>query len=478
MKQKLTLKENAEAVLLDVIGESSLSKKRILVALSGGADSVSLLLVLTELSGKYGFELLACHVNHMIRGEEADRDERFAEDLCKSLGIPYYCKKEDVPALSKKRKTGLEQTARDVRYEYFDSFIKNDLADLIATAHNAQDNAETVLMNLARGSGSIGLCGIPLSRGNIIRPILYATREEIEDYLKTKEQSYVTDSTNLCDDCSRNVIRHRVIPELKNVNSSFIGSVSGMTQILKRENSFLEKLCEQYFTDDISSLSKLDDVITSRIISKMYRKLTGSGLEMQHTDMLCEKIKEYAASGSGETLIFNLPLSVSAVFTDGKIKMMQTENAKNEAPCSYDITLSFGTNVFPDGKMIAVMETLSDKNVKTKRKLEYNKNVYSLFIDARLFGDIIKGKIQVRSYIEGERFRENGMSKSVRKIYGAKKIRQPERNELPRICDSASGEILYLTHVGACDSQREYCDKANIRITIYKLNTKEQEADK
>ncbi len=473
MKQNGSLIIKAEEALLQIFREECLSGKRILVALSGGADSVSLLLVLCALSEKYGFSVLGCHVNHMIRGKEADRDESFAKGLCEKLGVPFYSLKKDVPALSRERKTGLEETARDVRYEYFASFIDGGKADFVATAHTASDNAETVLLNLTRGCGISGLCGIPLIRGNIIRPLLYVTREEIEDFLAEKEQDFVTDSTNLCDDCSRNIIRHKVVPHLYGINPSFARSVTNMTKLAKRENDFLERLASEHYTDKISELSALDSVIVSRIISRMYKDKCGAGLEMHHTDMLCEKIKEYAESGSGEKLIFNLPSRISAEFSDGKIRMTETKNRKEEEPCSYDIPIDFGINELLCGKMIAVMEKISDGNVKTFRKLEYNKNIYSLFMEARLFSDIIKGKIHIRSGIEGEKFRLSGMSKSVRKIYGAKKVRQPERTELPRVCDSGTGEILFLPYVGLCDSQYEFYENADIHISLYKLNTKE-----
>ncbi len=477
MKQNLSLINKAEEVLLEIFPDGTLSGKRILVALSGGADSVSLLLVLCILSQKHGFGVLACHVNHMIRGAEADRDEAFAKSLCEKLGVPFYCLKKDVPALSKERKTGLEETARDVRYEYFASFIKDGKADFVATAHTASDNAETVLLNLTRGCGISGLCGIPLIRENIIRPLLYVTREEIEDFLTEKEQSFVTDSTNLCDDYSRNLIRHKAIPALSQINPSFTRCVTNMSTIAKRENVFLENLAKSHFTDEISALSKLDNIIVSRIISQMYKDKCGSSLEMKHTDMLCEKIKEYAESGSGEKLTFNLPDKVSAEFSDGKLRMTETKKRKEEEPCSYDITAHLGINELPCGNLIAVMEKISDCNVKTIRKLEYNKNIYSLFMEARLFSDIIKGKIHIRSAREGERFRLSGMSKAVRKIYGAKKIRNPERSTLPRIYDSETGEILFLPYVGICDSQYEFSENADISITLYKLNTEEQVAD-
>ena len=162
------------------------------VALSGGADSVALLLVLYELSAEFDFSLSAVHVNHLLRGDESDRDENFCRDLCSRLDVPLQVFRKDAASFSHSLGESVETGARKLRYQIFDSLT----ADKIATAHNLNDNAETLLFRLARGTGLRGLSGIPAVRDNIIRPLIECGRDEIEAFLVEREQPFVTDSTN------------------------------------------------------------------------------------------------------------------------------------------------------------------------------------------------------------------------------------------------------------------------------------------
>ena len=204
--------------------------QRVLVALSGGADSTALLLSLRELD--YG--VYALHVNHNLRGGESLRDQHFCEDLCQRLNIPLTVKSVDVKSYCEKNKVSIELGARRLRYK---ALFEAAGGDPVATAHTLSDCLETALFNLTRGCGIKGICGIPPVRGQVIRPLIDCTREEIEEYLSLKGQGYVTDSTNLLPDCSRNIIRLNVIPELKKINpglmSSFAGTVNSLREAEK-----------------------------------------------------------------------------------------------------------------------------------------------------------------------------------------------------------------------------------------------------
>lgn len=213
----------------------------VVVALSGGADSVSLLCALTELSGELGISVSACHVNHMLRGEESDRDMRFCEELCGRLGAELSVLKTDVRARQKKHES-IEECARRVRYDFFEQVSEGKK---LATAHSSCDSAETVLLNLLRGTGLKGLCGIPPVRGRIIRPLIYCTRAEVEEFCRSRGQSYVTDSTNLDTDYTRNKLRHNIIPHLLEINGSFYNTVSRMEKSLREDSDFLEGMAEQ-----------------------------------------------------------------------------------------------------------------------------------------------------------------------------------------------------------------------------------------
>ena len=210
--------------ILDTAKKYSMTETgdEVIAALSGGADSVCLLLALNELKETLGIKLSAIHVNHCLRGNESDRDEQFCRDLCGRLRIPLICGRFNVKEEAENRKISTELAARDIRYRFFQ---ENSSGKKIATAHTANDNAETVIFNLARGTGTKGIAGIPPVRGNIIRPLINVTRSQIENYLKEKNQEYVTDSTNLTDDYTRNIIRHIVIPVIEQINSSLFRTV-------------------------------------------------------------------------------------------------------------------------------------------------------------------------------------------------------------------------------------------------------------
>lgn len=248
--------------------------ERVTAALSGGADSVCLLLVLNDLKERYSLKLDAVHVNHCIRGEEADRDEEFCRKLCERLGVELTVKRIDVPAIAAEKKQSLEEAARNVRYSVF---AEHSGIGLTATAHTASDNAETVLLNLARGTGLKGMCGIPPVRDNIIRPLIDVTRQDVENYLKELEQDFVTDSTNLDNDYTRNRIRHNIIPEILRINSGFYKTFCAELKIFSEENIFIENSVKTAYNICIDNgalcdLEKYDTVIRKRCISIFLRE--------------------------------------------------------------------------------------------------------------------------------------------------------------------------------------------------------------
>ena len=212
----------------------------VIVALSGGADSVSLLYTLRELKDELGFSLSACHINHNLRGAESDRDQRFAESLCEKLSVPVSVFSVDVKGSVRKHQS-VEERARELRYEVFERLAKENSAK-IATAHNANDNAETVLLNLLRGTGLKGLCGIPPVRDYIIRPLIYTPRTDIEAFCKENSIEFVTDCTNLSTDYTRNKIRLEILPRLAEINPSLVDGIARMTGNLNEDSLFLEKL--------------------------------------------------------------------------------------------------------------------------------------------------------------------------------------------------------------------------------------------
>lgn len=265
------------------IAEHAMIQKdsRVCAALSGGADSVSLLRALCELSGELGAQITACHLNHGLRGEESDGDERFCRDLCKRLGVPFYSRKISVSELVQKHES-TEEAARRARYAFFEEALEHFGSGVLATAHNANDNAETVLLNLTRGTGLLGLCGIPPVRelgalGKlVIRPLLYITRGEVEEYLGSLGQEYVTDKTNLSEDYTRNKLRRRVLPELENINPSVAAVIGRMTDNLRADSDFLETLADKALSEaregrgwNALAVSALPQPIKARAVRKI-----------------------------------------------------------------------------------------------------------------------------------------------------------------------------------------------------------------
>ena len=214
------------------------NEKHISVALSGGADSMALITALLKLKDELGITLSAVHINHMLRGEESDRDEAFVRAQCKKLGVDLIVYKIDVASIADKNKISLELAARNARYEVFDTIQ----CDALATAHNADDNFETFLFRMTRKTGLSGLCGIPVRRGKYIRPLLYCSRTEVEDFCRENEVPYVTDSTNLSDDFTRNKLRHSVVPIMKTLNVSLLESFIVIISIVVQKKNLIKDL--------------------------------------------------------------------------------------------------------------------------------------------------------------------------------------------------------------------------------------------
>ena len=187
---------------------------KVIVALSGGADSVALLHILLSLH----YECVAAHCNFHLRGEESERDEQFVRSLCGEWRVPLHVRQFDTEAYARANRLSIEMAARDLRYAWFRELAAREQAQAVAVAHHADDQAETVLMNLVRGAGLRGMCGMPVRNGVVVRPLLCCTRKGIEDYLRTKQIPFVTDSTNTQTDYKRNKFRHIVLPMLEQIN--------------------------------------------------------------------------------------------------------------------------------------------------------------------------------------------------------------------------------------------------------------------
>jgi len=219
---------------------------RILVGVSGGADSVSLLLTLNELRDEYSLAPIACHINHQLRGKESDEDARFVGDLCSNLKISCVIVDCDVKALAEKRGNGIEEAARYIRYKTFEKEADIHECDYVAVAHTADDQAETILFRIIRGTGVKGLAGMPAIRWlnddvKLIRPMLNCTREEVLSYLESKGQSFRTDSSNDSMDYARNRIRKELLPLLSNYNVQVKSALTNLGNQAEDVRDFIDK---------------------------------------------------------------------------------------------------------------------------------------------------------------------------------------------------------------------------------------------
>lgn len=271
----------------------------IVVGVSGGPDSICLLNVLKNLQNELKINIVVAHINHMIR-KEADSETEFVQDFCEQRDIKCFVKKADVLQIAKEKKLGTEEAGRKIRYDFFEE-VKNIVGgNKIATAHNANDNAETVLMNFLRGSGSTGLKGIePIRDNKLIRPIIECTRQEIEQYCNEKGLNPKYDKTNQENIYTRNKIRNMLIPYIQeNFNPNIIETINRMSNLIATDEMYFKSIVKQSYKEtfisrtekeiilDLKKFNVLEKVIKSRLIIYTINELLGTtnGIEKIHIE--------------------------------------------------------------------------------------------------------------------------------------------------------------------------------------------------
>lgn len=269
-----------------------------IVALSGGADSVALLLFLDEM----GYQVHAAHCNFHLRGAESDRDEAFCESLCLQKNIPFHRIHFDTLTYAETHHVSVEMAARELRYGYFEQLRKDIGASGICVAHHRDDSVETVLLNLIRGTGLRGLTGIQPRKGYILRPLLCVSRQEIEQYLQVKGQSYVTDSTNLETEVQRNVVRLKVLPLLETINPAVADNIQRTAENLTEAQSVLDVAIENIRNAKILEYSELERFGSREYILYEWAKQYGfNGTQVK--DMLTAEIGSVFSSSMGYDLL-------------------------------------------------------------------------------------------------------------------------------------------------------------------------------
>lgn len=424
----------------------------VIAAFSGGADSRAMVHALTELCREDGVPIMCAHVNHMLRGAEADGDEAFCRRICAEADIPLEVLRTDVAAAARKAGKGFEETARNIRYEFFYSLMeKYPGFDRIATAHTASDNGETVLFNLARGGGINGLCGIPPVRGNIIRPLIDVTRGEVLDYCRENSLEYVTDSTNKDTKYSRNYIRAEIMPRLDGLYGDVASSIGRSSRNLRRDRDYLDTeagriFCELYENGLPShKLRELHPAMLSRVLMLAYGKISEKKAESVHLEAVERCLKR-----GEEPFEVWLPGDVVCRCERG---LLCFRTAEETVPIEM-LPLKEGENILSNGARLVLLSAEHIKNTQTLQ------NVYNLSIFARVKGDTIKKGLYARAREPGDSYRFGNMQRRLKKLFNDKKLPKKQRDSLPVICDGEG--ILWVPHFrvrdGAAgkDSETDY----------------------
>lgn len=402
----------------------------IIVGLSGGADSVLLTHLLLM---KYGAARIHCvHVDHMLRGAESDRDAAFAKDFCGERGVRFTCFRRDVAKLARERGESIETCARNVRYDCFAEVCQSP-EDCIVTAHNADDNAETVLLHLTRGAGPAGAAGIPPARGAVRRPLLRISRVEVEFLCEIFKLRYVMDSTNAEPLYTRNRLRLNVMPVLKEINPRFTESISRFSESMALQNEFIREeakaLLKRAETPYGLSLPVLRTAHSAVLRAALEDFLTPCGaLDFGHVTGTEECVR------SGGRM--SLPRG-------GKLEAKQdTLTLSFESHKAFSVEISGAETLLPDGRRLLL---------EKKEKFEKTQNVHNLFFNNALDCAKIIGVPVIRTRREGDRFAPAGrnLHKSVKKLMNELRIPAAVRDTL--LLMELEGEIVWAEGVGPAE---------------------------
>ncbi len=443
---------------------------RIVVALSGGADSVSLLLSLRALAEKLSFSIFACHLNHMIRKETAVRDEEFSKALCKTLSVPFYSERVDIPALCEREKGSLETVARNARYDFFERAKAHFGAQYVATAHTMSDNTETVLFNLTRGTGADGICGIPPKRDSFIRPLICLSRQEVEEYLDACGQSFVTDETNSDEEYSRNFLRKNVIPQLKKLNPNLEDAVFRLSESAREDKEYFLSVTEELGKEKMSAkeLCALPVSLLKRHIRQLFSKSAdGAFLSGKNIDDIAKAIFSTACDKKKRRICLSSKISAE-ISSDSLCFLKESENFGNEKEdLFFDIPLVCGENIINE-KYAVFMTAQKDQTLPLVIK---NQDiVYKLYKKAALRSDIIDNSVFVRPRQEKDVFILGSISRKLKKVFADMKIPQDERHLVPIVytkSETAKDTVLCLPLFSAPSDNAKAQENKDVTVIAF-----------
>jgi tRNA(Ile)-lysidine synthase len=444
-----------------------------IVGVSGGADSVCLLTVLHRLSHRLGIRLYAVHINHMIRGEEADGDENYVKELCSRYDIPFYSYHIDVTALAAESGLTVEEAGRMARYNCFrKTGEKLDLAAYkIAVAHNKNDVCETVILNLTRGTGMSGMKGIAAGRDNIIRPLISVSRQDIEKYLEQEGIAYRTDSTNLSTDYTRNKIRHLILPELIKLNDRAVEHINQFADIAQEYYNYVDGAVKRFIEENVTTdrnmagaeavsvnmdtLRNEQKLICTMVIMELIGKACGGRKDIggAHAD----EVKKLFDSDSGAEIM--LPHGARAINNYGRLQFISANGSnKNKNGKNSD-------NIIENEKSGKLTENLSGYNIDIENAGIYNipGTGHKLKVDifdkpvhidltkkecTKLIDyDRIQNGISIRNFMENDYIVINseGSRKKINRLFSDAKIPKTDRPYIPLI--ASGSEIIWAVGI-------------------------------
>lgn len=445
---------NRVANTIDREGMLPLIDNGVLIGFSGGGDSVFLTAFLVEYRRRTGkdFPLLAVHINHCIRGEEADRDEQFARDFSLNLGIEFKSLKIDVPCMAKEYGLGLEEAARNARYSAFRDIIegRNDIST-IAIAHNATDNCETIIMNILRGSGLSGICGIKPVRENIIRPIIGLSKQEIISLLDESGISYVTDSSNLASDYTRNYVRNEILPLFTRLSDNPEAAFTRLSENLRYDLDYITKDALSYISTKCNEtiyakdIRKLHHSLKAKVLSILIHENTGEYPEEKHLSAIIQLM-------NGDNFSFSLPGEKNLICQRGICSFIKksTDNSISEEIFS----IKKGENKI-NGTNLTVFVGEIDKS---------SLNVYNFSIQVKLSFDIINDGLILRFKSDGDSYVYSGMTHKLKKVFNDRNIQPMERSLIPILCDSKG--IVVVPGMSVRDGATSNISENNITVTF------------
>jgi len=453
----------------------------IVVGISGGYDSVCLLHILFSVSSELNIKLYPVHINHMLRGEEALRDENFVKGFCFSLGMNLHVEKIDIAKKALQDKISIEEAGRNARYEVFNSVAKEKVATKIAVAHSRNDQAETILMRIFRGTGLEGLKGIEYKRDNIIRPLLDIDRSEIESYVDGNGLEAITDSSNLHTDYYRNRIRINVLPEINSATRSDITeNLLRLSKIVVADEEFLRYNAELYYQKaiisekagyvelDLAELKNLHQAMISRVLRMAVFSACGSikGLGYTHVEKLSWLIEN---GGTGARV--DIPLGMMAIKAYTSI-IIRRQVAEAQQSFEYKLNIPGNTDLSITNATIMTQIINFETNAGCYEFINKNKDDYTKFID---FGKLDKEKdldIVVRNRRDGDTFKplnSNG-TKKLKEYFIDKKIPREERNDFPLI--AINKEIIWIIGNKTSDNYKVTDNTNSVLMITFAYNKK------